>query len=1175
MFTPGLTGLVLVEYRRNAHSPQRGTVYTSPKTARTLVSETDLREWHSRTTTGFCVRILGAGHFYLGDAPQLFAILGPSSTRGARMIRPSTNTFRNFQGRHDRLPRMLTRLAMFAVRRPKVVLAAVVGLLGISIVFGGSVSEKLGVSGYTDPASESSRVDDYLEQKFGATSNLVLQVIARDGTVKDPGVLAAGDRVRRLVEDEAAAKVIRSFTNDMAADLRSRDGRSGLILIHVGGTAEEAAATTTRIVDRLRTDDPNVTVRAGGSLGLQEEVRDRVTNDVATGEAIALPITLAVLVLVFGGLIAAFLPLAVGITSIVTTMLVLLLMTKVTDVSVHALTVATAFGLGLSIDFGLLMVSRFREERDNGKDHQSAIIATVTSAGRTIMFSAATVTLAMTGLLVFPIYFLRSVGIAASAVVMLSAFSAIVVLPALLALLGKRIDSLALVRRKVPLSANSVFWRRCAQAVTRRPLRYGLPVVAALLALGIPFLTVRMSTPDERALPTDSNSRLLTQSLREDFAVDPSQGITLLARDNTEALKTLAADVSLMDGVALVDGPIGRYEHGRQISGPRPASAQPQASYAFVYLSVSAQSDTAQDLVRAIRAKIAAGQVEVGGPTAALVDSRAAISDRLGLAILLIAVFTFVLLFLFTGSIVVPIKALVLNLLVLSAVLGVMVLIFQDGHLASLLGITPAPLNLCMVVLLCVMAFTLSVDYEIFLLSRIKEARESGMSNNDAIVVGLGRVGRIISSAAVLLTITLISFANGLSFMMMFGIGTALAVVLDATVIRGVVVPAFLRVAGDLNWWAPAPLKRLHARIGVSEAPSAATPEAAAETPKLPAMPAAADARSQGSHPAEAPRPWLPIAGRPVERFPAAGGRYPALAMHAPAAAPADARPVLRMEPIAMPRRSVVILDDNSRLEIDGDCLIGRAPHEAHHVRRGLRFVKLEDRSGQMSRAHAEIRRIGGEVFIIDPGSTHGVFLRGPGRQSWTRLVPWRLERWFAGGEVRIGGRTLRLHPPTPQTRPGGNPAARLTNTMPTAIPVSASGGPVGDNRAYCNQDREYREQLPGRGHVPAGRQVYHHPSQPRAERDGYQLHGVDRAAAAPPSTGSSTNPIAHPDRCGQTIPTPTPTVKNAIDQTPTTARDASRCCVSVPSARPTVTISGAAVISRAAAHGLGSWPNC
>ncbi len=314
----------------------------------------------------------------------------------------------------------------------------------------------------------------------------------------------------------------------------------------------------------------------------------------------------------------------------------------------------------------------------------------------------------------------------------------------------------------------------------------------------------------------------MAESLRHNYATDTSQAVTLLARNDTRALDDLAAPVSLMDGVVRVVAPSGTYERGKPIAGPTPGFENNGAAYGLVYLSAAAQTDAAQQVVHAIRAKIVDHQVEVGGPTATLIDTSAAVGDRLPLAILLIALATFVLLFLFTGSIVVPIKALVLNLLMLSAVLGTMVWIFQDGHLTSFLGVTPAPLNLSMVVLLCCIAFSLSVDYEIFLLSRIKEARDSGMSNNDAIVVGLGRVGRIISSAALLLTITLLSFANGLSFMKMFGIGTALAIVIDATVIRGVVVPAFLRVAGDLNWWAPPPLKWLHARIGFSEAPSEA-----------------------------------------------------------------------------------------------------------------------------------------------------------------------------------------------------------------------------------------------------------------------------------------------------------------------------------------------------------------
>jgi putative drug exporter of the RND superfamily len=1075
---------------------------------------------------------------------------------------------------------MLGRLAVLVVRRPKVVLLATLTLLGIGIVFGGTVSEKLGVGGFIDPAAESTRADAFLDQTFGTTPNLVLQVFARDGAIESPDVAAAADRVQRLVEAEAAAKVIGSFRQDATTDLRSRDGHSGLILVHVGGTTEDAAKVANRIIEKLPTDDPKVALRAGGTLGVQKEIDDRVNHDLVISESIALPISLGVLVIVFGGLVAAFLPLAVGLTSIVTTMLVLLVMTSVTDVSVHALTVATAFGLGLSIDFGLLMVSRFREERDRGRDHQSAIIATVTTAGRTIVFSAATVTLAMAGLLVFPTYFLRSVGITASAVVILSALSAIVVVPALLALLGKRIDALAVVRRAAPLSADSVFWRRCARAVTRRPLLWSLPVIAVLLALGIPFLSVQLATPDERALPSNSNARLLAESLRDDYPTDTSQAVTLLARTNVEALDGLVTAVSRMHGVVRVDGPASRQS----------------PAYALVYLSVDAQSDSAQQLVRDIRAKIADHQVEVGGATATLIDTSAAVADRLGPAILLIALATFVLLFLFTGSIVVPIKALVLNLLVLSAVLGTMVWIFQNGHLASALGITPAPLNLSMVVLLCCIAFSLSVDYEIFLLSRMKEARDSGLSNNDAIVVALGRVGRIISCAAILLTITLVAFANGLSFMKMFGIGTALAVIIDATVIRGVVVPAFLRVAGDLNWWAPRPLKWLHSRIGFSEAPSAAasvprlrpgtgasevevvpgrhlvanvngtvivvanrgavqpspksvaaqhlwelveivrrtdrqrlasaisqlcrgnraavdfgivTPTAAGldvflsggvtvaldngggrtllhgatrpfylhRSVRVPAVAAVVSVDETGQRPpAPAKRPGvytLAAGTAPGQGAVIWSTRAASATTLAPAVVTPGGSDMSSTAPTVTIRRPLgcIILDDNSRFEIDRDCVIGRAPDDSDAVRRGLHPVPIEDRTGGVSRAHAEIRRANGEVLIVDRGSTNGVFLRKPGGQNWIRLVPWKPAVLLPGAFVRIGSRILQLQ---------------------------ACDGPVGSNSADRGEHREHREQPPSPGQVPDGGHVHHNAGQPGAECATDQLHGVDRCGRRP-----------------------------------------------------------------------------
>ncbi|CAM3553456.1 MMPL family transporter [Smaragdicoccus niigatensis] len=733
---------------------------------------------------------------------------------------------------------MLRTIAQFCVTRPKAVLGAVGVLLILCIVLGSNVTQRLGVAGFSNPDSESSRAAVLIADKFGGTPNLVLEVQSQQGNVDDPAVADVANQTAKVVAGEPSAKVVSSYWRDHATDLRSQDGQSGLIMVQISGTEDQAAKTARRIIKDLP-GDSNASVKAGGLLGLQVETEKQVSGDLVISEAMAIPVTLVFLVIVFGGLIAAVLPLSLGVTSIIAALGVLAILTRITDVSVHALTVATAFGLGLSIDFGLLMVSRFREERASGLEHDAAIVETVASAGRTIVFSAATVALAMSGLLVFPTYFLRSVGLAASVVVILSALSAITVMPAVMALLGNRIDSLRIFRRS-PAPPESEFWRRCAQKVIRKPLVFALPVIAVLLALGIPFLHAQYATPDERALPPGSPAREVTQSVRANYSVDSSSAITIITETDPDSLRAMAEPISRLPGVSRVDGSFGSFAQGKQVAEPSPASAGFSAGnsgYVLVQMSVSSQSDQARDLVDKIRTDFTDGKGLVGGPAAVLVDSRAAVTDNLGVAILIIAVATFVMMFLFTGSVIVPIKALTLNLFVLSGVLGLMVLIFQDGWFAGALGVTPAPLGLPMVVLLCCIAFSLSVDYEIFLLSRIKEARDSGLSNDVAIVAGLSKVGRIVSSAAILLTITLVSFTNGLSFMKMFGIGTALAVTLDATVIRGIVVPAFLRVAGELNWWAPAPLRRFYERFGLRESdgkPSPTTSSTSREVEVLP-----------------------------------------------------------------------------------------------------------------------------------------------------------------------------------------------------------------------------------------------------------------------------------------------------------------------------------------------------
>ena len=597
--------------------------------------------------------------------------------------------------------------------------------------------------------------------------------------------------------------------------------RSGLIELHVSGSTEERTDRVKEAVDALPDDDPAIRVGVAGSLGVTNEINADVDSNLVKSESIALPATLVLLIVVFGGVVAALVPLALGVTSIVATWLVLLVLSKLTDVSVYALIVATAFGLGLAIDFGLLMVSRFREERSAGREPGGAVVEAVATAGETILFSATTVSIAMASTLVFPIYFLRSVGLAAMAVVAAAAIGAVVVLPAILALAGDRIDSLRLVRRRSEVSSDSQFWRGLAAAVMRRPALTALPVIGVMLVLAVPLLHARFAPADERALASGSSVRQVVDDLRRNYPTDSTAAVTVVDPAGRADLSTLADRLSSLPDVVAVDGAFGRFAKGDKVAeaGKRSSGfASGEAAYLQVFPSVAAESEAAQSLVRSIRAaaEVARNDLLVGGPTAALIDFRSGISGRLGLALALVASTMFVLLFLFTKSVVVPVKAMLLNLLTLAAVLGAMVWLFQDGHLVNGIGVTPAPLNLAMVVLLCTIVFGLSVDYEIFLLSRIKEARARGADTMDATVEGLGRVGRIVTAAAALLTVTLFSFSIGPSFMKMFGIGTALAILLDATLVRGVLVPAFMQVAGDFNWWAPRPLTRALEAIGGS-----------------------------------------------------------------------------------------------------------------------------------------------------------------------------------------------------------------------------------------------------------------------------------------------------------------------------------------------------------------------
>ncbi|MEY2570401.1 MAG: putative drug exporter of the superfamily, partial [Acidimicrobiaceae bacterium] len=572
-----------------------------------------------------------------------------------------------------------------------------------------------------------------------------------------------------------------------------------------------------------------IDVRVGGFGEIFREVGKTIEHDLVKAELIALPITLVLLLLVFGSAIAALLPLAIGGLSVVGTFLVLLVLNKFTEVSVFALNLTTAMGLGLAIDYSLFIVSRYREELRAGFEPDEAVVRTVRTAGRTVAFSSLTVAASLCALLVFPLAFLRSFAYAGVAVAVLAGVYAVVILPAMLGALGHRINSLTLWKRSTN-PPDEGFWHAMAIRVMRRPIPFATAAIAVLLVLGFPATKMVLGLPDDRVLPTSKPSRQVSDIIRSEFTSEEAGAIAVIAPGIDAAtqgpvIDTYAKELAALPGVSRVDASTGSYLPNGLSA---PAATNPGlytrfvgqgATYLNVVPAVEPLSEKGEALAKSVRAAPAPFNVQVGGQSASLVDTKSSLFGRLPLAALIIAAITFLLLFLMFGSVVVPIKALVLNLLSLSATFGAMVWIFQDGHLSGFFAFTPTGfLDSTTPILMFCIAFGLSMDYEVFLLSRIKEEHDKGADNMHAVAVGLERTGRIVTAAALLISIVFMAFATSqVTFIKLFGVGLTLAVLMDAFVIRGTLVPAFMRLAGEVNWWAPAPLRRLHDRIGISE----------------------------------------------------------------------------------------------------------------------------------------------------------------------------------------------------------------------------------------------------------------------------------------------------------------------------------------------------------------------
>jgi RND superfamily putative drug exporter len=693
-------------------------------------------------------------------------------------------------------------------------------------VLGIAVFSRLESNGFDDPGSSSSQARALLDQKFGGAPDIIFLVHAREGVVTDGAAVASGQALAKRLSDDPRLTSVTSFWSTQAPSLESRNHTDALILATVRGNDEQASTYGNQITkDYAHVDTPATTVLIGGPLGTN--VGSQVGKDIARAESIAVPLTILLLIIAFGSLVASFLPLSVGVVAIFGALAELFVMTHLVNVSVFAINLVTAMGLGLGIDYALLMVSRFREELARGASVDDAVVATVETAGKTIAFSALTVAVALSAMLVFPVYFLKSFAYGGVGVTFFAALGALFVLPSLLTMLGPRVNAGKVPGINPSRSAAAPFWGRLAGLVMRRPAFTAIPAVVVLLVLAAPILHIGFSTPDERVLPTSAPSHQVGDALRAGFATQPT-AIQLVTTSPVPipSLIKYARSLSRLPGVQVVDSSAGSFARGSATtspSGPVQLHA-PGSEHLVVNTGLAPASGAAQDLVRAVRAVPAPPHttVYVGGSTATLIDDKDAIGSRLWLAGLIIVVSSFILLFLFTGSLLQPLRALVGNVLTLGATFGVMTWIFQDGHLASVLNFTPTPTNTDMPVLLFCVAFGLSMDYEVFVISRIKELRDHGEPNRDAVVHGLARTGRIVSTAAALLAVSFFAFGTShVSFIQFFGLGSGLAILLDATVVRGVLLPAVMRVFGEANWYAPGWMRRIHDRFGLRDAPSA------------------------------------------------------------------------------------------------------------------------------------------------------------------------------------------------------------------------------------------------------------------------------------------------------------------------------------------------------------------
>jgi RND superfamily putative drug exporter len=727
-------------------------------------------------------------------------------------------------------------LARVTTRWPKSILLATLIFIGLTLVYGAKASQGLQSGGQTDPGSQSSQAESLLNQKFSAGQpNLVLLVSAPQG-VDQPEVAAEGATLSARLSTHPQLMGVSSYWSTHSPLMRSKDGKSALIVGYIRGTENDERDFVNAYGPSVEGKQGPATVQLGGTAVARNAVTTTVRGDISNAEKIGIPLTALVLILVFRSFVAALLPLLVGVIAVIGTNAELRGLSTFTNVSIFALNLATGLSLGLAADYGLFIVRRYREEYHSGAPIPEAIRTTLNTAGRTVAFSSLTVAVAMSSMLVFPLYFLRSFAYAGISVVLLAAAAALIALPAGLVALGKHVDALdftkipgMLLRRSRPRAQRNETrerngWRRIAEAVMRRPLLYALSTSILLAMLIIPFLHVNYGLPDDRLLPAGAESHVVQQDLRDHYDAQITNQLDVVAKGIDPAAEAgkidgYAKQLSTVAHVVRVEAVTGVYVGGKQVEPAGPATAA-LANSDSTYLTVASSADqisaAGKDLTKAVRAVPAPFPLLVGGASADLVDALSALGSHLPWAIGIIAATTLLLIFLLTGSVLIPFKALLMNTLSLSATFGALVWIFQDNHLAGLLNFQRTGfLDVTLLVLLFCVAFGVSMDYEVFLLSRIKEEYKRTGDNRTAVAFGIEKTGGVVTAAALITSIVFIvmGLTSRVTNIKLFGVGLALAMLMDASVIRTILVPALMRLAGRANWWRPAFLHGFYDRF--------------------------------------------------------------------------------------------------------------------------------------------------------------------------------------------------------------------------------------------------------------------------------------------------------------------------------------------------------------------------